>query len=316
MRALATPSYGPLSQLTVVDLPLPTPGRGEVRVRVHATALNPADYRVATGSFRFLHARNFPMVLGYDFSGVIDEVGPGAGPLQRGDEVFGFLPYSPWNRRGACAEAVIASANEVTRKPSSLTHQEAAALATPGLTALQALRDHGKVKAGQRVAITGVSGGVGSLAVNVAVRLGAIVTAIGTRVGLELAARNGATTVIDRTKVDATAREGAFDVVLDAAATSRLKAWRGALSPTGTFITTLPSAAFAVDTLRSLFGRQRCAFIAVKSKADDLAQLAAWAEDGLRSALDASIGLADVPHHLQRLQRGEVKGRVVVSPAA
>src|SRR5215212_3397288 len=101
MHAIAAPSYGSLDQLKVITLPLPEPRSQEVRVRVHASALNAADYKVVTGTLKFLHARNFPLVVGYDFSGTIDAVGPGESSWKAGDEVFGFLPYSPGNRRGA-----------------------------------------------------------------------------------------------------------------------------------------------------------------------------------------------------------------------
>jgi NADPH:quinone reductase len=103
IHALAAQSYGPLDLLEVIDLPLPMPARREVRVRVRATALNPADYKVALGTVKFLHARNFPMVLGYDFSGTVDAIGPEVSNTTTGAEVFGFLPYSPTNRRGAFA---------------------------------------------------------------------------------------------------------------------------------------------------------------------------------------------------------------------
>src|SRR6266851_378486 len=174
MRAIAAPSYGDLNQLKLITLPIPAPGSEEVRVRVHASALNPADYKVVLGTLKFLHARNFPLVVGYDFSGTIDALGPGVTPWKVGDEVFGFLPYGPGNRRGAFAEMLISRTDELAQKPSGVSHLIAAAAATPGVTALQCLRDLGRLQgAGGRVLVTGVSGGVGPLAVGIARRLGA-----------------------------------------------------------------------------------------------------------------------------------------------
>ena len=109
MHALATDRYGPLDGLRIVERPIPEPGPGQVRVEVHATALNPADYKVAQGRMTFLHARTFPLVLGYDFSGVVDAVGEGVADFERGAEVFGFLAYGPFNRDGAFAEALLAA---------------------------------------------------------------------------------------------------------------------------------------------------------------------------------------------------------------
>src|SRR5271154_348082 len=93
MRVLAASHYGPLDQLQVIELSTPEPGQGEIRVRVVASALNPADFKVILGTMKFLHGRNFPMVMGYDFSGTIEALGPGAESFKVGNEVFGFLPY-------------------------------------------------------------------------------------------------------------------------------------------------------------------------------------------------------------------------------
>src|SRR5882672_534935 len=117
MKAIAAPGYGPLERLAQIDAAVPTPGRGEVRVRVVASALNPADYKVLLGTLKFLHARNFPLVVGYDFSGTVDAVGPSVDEFSVGDDVFGFLPYGPFNKRGAFAESLIAKCDEIARKP-------------------------------------------------------------------------------------------------------------------------------------------------------------------------------------------------------
>lgn len=199
MRAMAASAYGPLEALAQIDVPLPTPGHGEVRVRVVASALNPADYKVLLGTLKFLHARNRPLVVGYDFSGTIDAVGPSVGNASVGDDVFGFLPYGPGNRRGAFAESLIAKADEIAVKPARVSHEIAAAAATTGLTAIQAMRDLGRLPAdGGQVLVTGVSGGVGSISVGVAKKLNAKVTAVGSGAGLDLARRLGAMEVWDR----------------------------------------------------------------------------------------------------------------------
>src|SRR5262249_40952034 len=134
LNAIAAPSYGALTQLKLITLPVPTPSQQEIRVRVHASALNPADHKVILGTLKFLHARNFPLVVGYDFSGTMDALGAGVRWWKVGEEVFGLLPYGPGNRRGAFAEMLIARADEVARKPAGVSHLVAAAAATPGLT--------------------------------------------------------------------------------------------------------------------------------------------------------------------------------------
>jgi NADPH:quinone reductase-like Zn-dependent oxidoreductase len=183
MKAMAASSYGRLEGIAQIDAPLPTPGRGEVRVRVVASALNPADYKVILGTLKFLHARNRPLIVGYDFSGTVDAVGSSVRGFSVGDDVFGFLPYGPGNRRGAFAESLIAKTDEIAIKPAGVSHALAAAAATTGLTAIQSIRDLGRLPAsGGEVLVTGVSGGVGSIAVGVAKRLNARVTAVGSGV--------------------------------------------------------------------------------------------------------------------------------------
>ena len=312
MKAIAAPGYGPLQNLALIDAPLPTPAQGEVRVRVVASALNPADYKVVTGAMKFLHARNRPLIVGYDFSGTVDAVGPSVTGVSLGDAVFGFLPYGPFNRRGAFAEALIAKADEIALKPKSVSHEIAAASATTGLTAIQAIRDLGRVPAqGGHVLVTGVSGGVGSISVGVARKLNATVTAVGSGAGLDLARRLGAVEAWDRTQrtFPGDVREQ-FDVVFDAAAGYRWKQWRPALKAGGAFVTTLPSGAFAADKVTSLFSNTRVHFVSVKARAADLALLATWLEEGLQVPLTSTVPVRDVAAALGQLQKAG--GRIAV----
>ena len=312
---MAAPGYGPLERLAQIDAPLPEPGRGEVRVRVVASALNPADYKVVLGTLKFLHARNRPLIVGYDFSGTVDAVGPSVSGVSAGDDVFGFLPYGPFNRRGAFAEALIAKCDEIALKPKGVSHELAAAAATTGLTAIQSIRDLGRLPAqGGQVLVTGVSGGVGSIAVGIAKRLNATVTAVGSGAGLALARRLGATEAWDRTKRALPGDVHAqFDVVFDPSAAYRWRQWRGALKGGGAFVTTLPSLAFATDKLASLFARTRVQFVNVKSRPADLRLLASWLADGLEVPLAATVAVRDVAQGLAQLHKSG--GRIAVQVA-
>jgi NADPH:quinone reductase len=317
MRALAVSHYGPLDQLQVIEIPKPKPGKGQIQVRVVASALNPADFKVVLGTMKFLHGRNFPLVIGYDFSGTIEALGPGVGTFKIGDEVFGFLPYGMKNKQGAFAETILAKADEVALKPAAVSHVQAAAAATPGLTALQCLRDLGRLPGeGSRVLITGVSGGVGSIGISIAKQLGAKVTAVGAGGGLDLAKKLGAETVIDRKSKDVFAEaKGPFDVVFDAAGVYRWSQWKSSLQPGGAFVTTLPTLAFLTDMIASIVSPTRAKFIMVKSKPADLHLLAGWMANGLEVHLDSTIPVRDVAKGLARLQKGETVGRVVVTVA-
>jgi len=315
MKAIAAPTYGPLDHLAQIEAPLPTPGRDEVRVRVVASALNPADFKVILGTLKFLHARNRPLIVGYDFSGAIDAIGPDVSAFAVGDEVFGFLPYGPFNNRGAFAESLVAKCNEIATKPSSVSHERAAAAATTGLTAIQSIRDLGRLPAsGGKVLVTGVSGGVGSMSLGIAKKLQATVAAVGSGKGLELARRLGAVEVWDRTNCNLPADiHEHYDVVFDPSAAYRWSEWRGNLKPGGAFVTTLPSLKFAADKFASLFARTRVEFVNVKSRPADLQLLATWLEEGLEVPLASTIPVRDVALGLAQLQRSG--GRIAVRVA-
>lgn len=314
MKAMAVNGYGPLERLRQIEVPEAAPGRGEVLVHVVASALNPADYKVIGGTMTLLHGRTSPLIMGYDLSGTITAVGPGVRHLAIGDDVFGCLPYGPFNRRGTFAESVIVREAAVAVKPAAVSHQAAAAAATTGLTGLQGIRTLGHLPPGGRLLVTGVSGGVGSLAVGIGVRLGGDVTAVGSGAGLETARAMGASKVWDRTRspVPGAAAGGPFDVVFDAAAAYRWRDWRHALTPGGAFVTTLPTKAFFVDKAVSLLTRTRAHMVAVKSTTAALDEIGQWLVDGLAAPIDSVVAVRDLAAGLERLRAGHARGRIVV----
>ena len=257
--------------------------------------------------------RNKPLVVGYDFSGVIDKVGPEVTKFKVGQSVFGFLPYGPGNKQGTFAEAVIAQADRLAEKPASVSHAQAAAVATAGSTVLQSLRGLGRLRKGQHVAITGASGGVGLLAVSIAQRLGAKVTAIGSGRGLQLAKEAGAEQLVDRKSAAVPGSvQGKFDVVFDPAAAYRWATWKPWMNPKGHFVTTLPSMNFFADKLASLFASTGVHWVNVRCEAADLELLATWLADGLHVHVDHVVDVRDVAKSIARLQQGGVVGRIVV----
>jgi NADPH:quinone reductase len=262
---------------------------------------------------KFLHAGNFPLVLGYDFSGVVEALGPGVAGFAIGTAVYGFLPYGPFNRRGTFAQSVVARCDQIAIKPDTVSHAQAAAAATPGLTALQSLRDLASVRPGTHVLVTGVSGGVGALAVAIAHRLGATVTAYGSEDGLQRAAAAGAKRRIDRSCEDVfSAVSRPLDVVFDAAGAFRPREWRHVLGRGSVFVTTMPSLNFAADKIASLAGGARCEIVMVKSRPADLRLLGDWLAGGLAVEIDRRLALDEVSAGLARLERNEAHGRLVV----
>lgn len=311
---MAARRTGSIDALEEVQLERREPGPGELRVRVHASAVNPADIKVLRGELagRFLHARVEPLVPGYDLSGVVEAAGEGADGIAVGDAVFGHLPYAPSNRQGAFAETVVVPVTEVAVKPQPIGHDTAAACATVGLTALQALRDRGRLEAGQRAMVLGASGGVGSLAVGIARRLGAHVTAVCSAHAVDFVTGLGADEVIDRQARDPMAVDGGFDVVFDAAGRYSYAQCRHLLRRGGAMVTTMPSPGLVLGKLMSAASSRRATFVMVRSRRADLETLAGWIEGGLAVPIDSRYPLREASQALARLERGGMKGRVVV----
>jgi NADPH:quinone reductase len=314
MRAVVLKKYGSFNDLQMMDIRAPSPDAGQVRVKVYASAVGPADYKVAMGAVKFLHGRKFPLVLGYDFSGVVDAVGAEEARWKVGDEVFGFLPYGPKNNQGAFGELLIVGSGEIAKKPTTVSHAQAAAAATAGLTALQAFRDCGHLPtSNSRVLVTGVSGAVGAIGILIAQKLGAQVTALGSKAGLDLARRYGVTDLIDRNSGNIFERAKApYDIIFDASAAYRWQQWKGHLKKGGTFVTTLPSLGFAIDKIASLISSTATQMVFVKAKTADLELLGKWLSEGLEIAIDSTFPVRNVVQGFQRYENGGFLGRIVI----
>ena len=313
MRALAAPTYGPIENLKVVELPLPEPGPGEVRVRVMASALNPSDGKTLLGKIKLLHAKVFPFVVGWDLSGVVDAVGPGQTDLRVGQEVFGFHAYSRTTKFGALAEFTVLPATQLAAKPANVSHESAAAAATVGITALQALRDCGRMTTGQEVLITGASGGVGSVAIGVARRLGGVVDAVSTSANVDFVRGLGVRTVFDRGDKAWLARvERQYSMVLDAAAAFGFVGMRNILVPGGAYVTTLPSVAFVGAVLLAPLLRRRCKLVMVRPCRADLEWLAQALRKGLSVPIARVFPIREAAGAIEDFATGGARGKISI----
>jgi NADPH:quinone reductase-like Zn-dependent oxidoreductase len=315
MRAAILDKNGAFDTLRVGEIGAPAHGADEILVRVHAAAVNPADLKVVTGKDGggFIHAMKFPMAVGYDFSGVVEQVGAKVTTRAVGDAVFGHLAYSRKTRQGSFAQYVAVKPDAVGAKPSSVSHEDAAASATVGCTALQALRDKGRLRAGQRVLVNGASGGVGSFAVQIARALGAEVWGTASAAKADFVRDLGASRVIDYRETPLSSIGETFDVLLDAASMSSFQKTRHLLEPKGAYVTLLPSASLLGGVLLSLFSSTRCTFVTVQSRAADLQQLGSWLRSGeLRASVEKVYALHEVASALTALQSGTVQGKLAV----
>lgn len=316
MHALAAPKLGSIDNLRFMELPVPEPARGQVRVRVHCSALNPSELKVLSGGMvgRFLHSRQLPLVAGYDVAGVVDALGAGVSDLAVGDRVWGHLQFNPKTVDGAFCQRTLMTADAVAKLPDSVDFATAAASATSGLTALQALRDRGGLQGG-RVLIVGASGGVGSLAVPIAKRLGAEVVAVANARTLDLVRGLGADVVIDRNAQDpfaVNAGDAGYDVVFDASGVYAYGAVAAILGPKGVFVTTLPSLGVFIGKLRTLGSSRRAEFVTVVCNRADLELLGSWLVQGLPVAIERRVPIRDAVAAIHDLAKGGRAGRVVI----
>ena len=313
MRAMGATGDG----VEMTEIPKPTPGPGEVRVKVIASAVNPGEEKVMAGDFvgRFLHAKASPLVLGWDVSGIVDALGDGVTDVGEGAAVWGHLAYSPSQTQGAFAEYVTLPRQALAVKPENVPHDVAAAAATVSMTGLQALRDLGGLGAGGTALIIGAGGGIGSVAVGIGKRLGGHVTAACGTKDVERVEELGADVVIDRKQADPLDAESAYDVVFDTPAVHSFGPCVKTLRAGGTYVTTLPGAALVTGIARALFTSKHCRFVQVASKRADLELVGSWLSDGLAVPIDSRHTIADLGAALKRqTDRGRV-GRVVVDVA-
>lgn len=280
-------------------------------MRVRAASLNPKDAFLRKGRFRLLARAPLPRLLGHDFAGEVDALGPGALGVDVGDRVFGALAWS--GRCGTLAEYVIARAGTFAPMGDGLDFDHAAAMPIAALTSLQALRDLARLGRDDAVLVHGASGGVGTFAVQIARRASARVTTTSSEANLALCRELGSQEALDyRTGEHARSGER-FRVVFDVMGNLGFARARRLLVPGGVYVSTVPSARLALDILASRFGSRRAALVVVKSRPADLATLSSWVRDGsLRPVIDRTFDLEDHAAAFARLESRRARGKIVV----
>ncbi len=255
---------------------------------------------------------------GIDAAGVVEAVGANVRGVRPGDEVLGFF-------RGAFAEYACAAATMIVPKPVSLTFEQAAAIPIAATTALRGIRDVGEVKAGKQVLVNGAGGGVGTFAVQIAVAMGAEVTAVCSTRNVELVRSIGAEHVIDYTMEDFTAGPTRYDVILDNVSNLPLAKLRGALTPKGTLVLNGggspghvfgPVAGILQAVVANLFVSQRLRPLPSRQKREELLVVTELIEDGkLTPIVDRTFALADTAEGLSYVEQGHARGKVVITVA-
>ena len=318
MQAITQDTYGSHDVLKLANVEKPQIGDDEVLVRVRAASIHVGDWILMTGSpwvMRLATGLRKPKnrVPGTDVAGIVEAVGQAVEGLRPSDEVFG------WGT-GAFAEYARVPANQLVRKPANLTFDQAAAVGVSASTALQLLRDNGKVQPGQKVLVNGASGGVGTFAVQIAKAFGAEVTGVTSTKNLDMVRSIGADHVIDYTRDDFTKGTERYDLILDNVGNHSMAQTRRALTPVGTLISNGGGHADGklgrtVRTmLVSMFVRQQASPTVKTQNHDDLVALKGLVESGkVTPVIDEKYALTATAEAIGRVAAGHARGTVVIT---
>ena len=324
MKAIVYCDYG-LKNLKLEDIEKPTPTDDQILVKIHAASINPYDWHFIEGTPYIMRMMGVGLRkpkdtrIGVDFAGTVEAVGKNVTKFKPGDDVFG-------GRGGAFAEYVCRRADgAVALKPASITFEQAASVNIAGITALQALRDKGKVQPGQKVLINGASGGVGTFAVQIAKSFGADVTGVCSTRNVDLVRSLGADHVVDYTKEDFAKGTERYDVILDNVPNHSLSECRHVLNPQGKYVMiggggpndsrwVGPFGRVIHTLLLSPFISQKMGMMMADANQNDLTILADMMQSGkVKPVIDRTYKLSEVPAAIAYLEEGHARGKVVIT---
>lgn len=311
MKAAVLDKFGPSSVMEVGEAPKPQINADQVLLEVVAAGVNPIDWKIREGWMSERFGAEFPMILGFDAAGTVAEVGANVTGFQSGDRVFARSNVGP----GGCyAEYAAVNADTVAAKPEKLNDDEAAAMPLAALTALNGLREVGRLQPGQRVLINGAVGGVGVYAIQIAKNMGAHVTGVCSTLNVELARELGADEVIDYKEQDPLQSGQTWDVIYDTVGYLKHAEARECLTPEGVYITLVPveGIEFFIPGQTEIKPRGGY-FLVWAPTAADLMILAGWVKEGkLHSVIDSIYPLELVREAHERSQTERARGKIVL----
>ncbi|MDP4148856.1 MAG: NADP-dependent oxidoreductase [Bacteroidota bacterium] len=306
MKAVQIHHYGGPEELKYEDADDPVINPDDVLIRVHATSVNPVDWKIRNGARKEQGSAHFPLILGWDVSGVIERAGARVKGFNEGDEVYGRPDPG---RNGAYAEYIAVRASEIALKPKTLDHSVAAAVPLAGLTAWQGLFDHGKLKAGQKVLIHGAAGGVGTMAVQLAKWKGAYVIGTAAKDNIDFLKELGADEVIDYQAERFEEKLTDLDLVFDTIGGEVQARSLNVLKPGGTIVSTVGIRDKEMVKSKGLHGEQYMA----QSDPEQLRQLAHLIDQGkLIPVIARTMPLKEAAQAQQISEEGHTRGKIVL----
>jgi NADPH:quinone reductase-like Zn-dependent oxidoreductase len=326
MKAAYT-RYGPPDVIEVDDLDKPVPRDNEVLIKVRAASVNPLDWKTMTGGpyiVRLLLGLRKPKIkqLGVDVAGQVEAVGRNVTQFKPGDEVFGTCRGAFAEYACTCESARVMK-SALVMKPDNVTFEQAASAPVAALTALQGLRDKGRIQPGQKVLINGAAGGVGTFAVQIAKSFSTDVTGVCSTRNVDMVRSIGADRVVDYTQEDFTRSEQRYDLLFDNVGNHSLSACRRVLNPKGILIMVgAPNDARLIGLLARLigalvlswFGSQKMVFFIAKVNKEDLTTVSELMATGkVTPVIDRRFSLSEVPEALRYLEEGHAQGKVAIT---
>jgi NADPH:quinone reductase-like Zn-dependent oxidoreductase len=310
MRAIVYDDYGDASVLHCQRIAVPERITGQVLIEVHATSVNPIDYRLRRGEMKVILPGGFPRVPGYDVAGVVVDCEDGD-PLNPGDRVMAFLRHA---RGGACAEYASCAIDAAVKLPASMSMDEAAAIPLAGTTALQSLRDHGQMQSGEHVLVNGASGGVGMFAVQIAKAYGCYVTAVASGHNESFCRSLGADEFFDYEKVDFTQTKEHWDIIFDAAGKSGYWNSRSVMNQQARYVSTEPDIQGMLMTVLTWPFSKSGTVMLARPRASDLQELVQLHEAGqLKVTIDSRFDFLQAADAHRRVETGVDHGKVVIT---
>jgi NADPH:quinone reductase-like Zn-dependent oxidoreductase len=313
MKAAVIREYGSTDVLRNEEVEEPKIKSDELLIKVHASSINPIDWKIRKGMLKFITGNKFPMILGMDVSGEVLQLGSQVTKFKMGEQIYACLSVPG----GGYAEYVAVPEKLAALKPNNISYEQAATIPLAAMTSLQALRDQGQIKAGQSVLINGASGGVGTFAVQIAKVLGAEVTGVCSSKNIDLVKSLGTDRTIDYHQQDFTQEKIQYDIVFDTVAKSSFSNCKKVLKPNGVYCTTLPSAEIVIQGFLTAFlPGKKAKLIFLSSNSKDLMLLSYWIESGkIRSVVDRTFSLSDIAAAHAYSESERAVGKIAIAVA-
>ena len=314
MKKVVYKQFGNPDVLEIIETDAPRITQSEVLIQVKAVSINPLDWKLFSGSQKMISGKKFPKMLGIDFSGIVTKIGNNSNEFKIGDEVFGAVK-DPM-KEGALSEFIAVSTEQITLKPKSISFAQASAMTSVSAPALKAFEKKVSLKKGQKVLINGSSGGVGMIAIQVAKRAGAVVTAVCGTEGLPFSKEWGADFAIDYRKEDVTKLKDEFDVILELSGKLSFRQANSLMKANTIFITLMGAGAMKellIGKMSTLFSKRKFHVLIAPSTSEVRERLVNFVENGLVVHIDKSFTINDVRTAYTVVQKKGAIGKAVIT---